>query len=97
MSHLFYFYIYKYVERFMAKDVLTKSKVINVITTTINDAVEQGITGSKLAGVLETMVDYSEDASQILLSSGSAEHSLQMTGEVEVKENQNTDKETTVT
>ena len=74
----------------MAKKVLTKSEVIADITTNINDAVEQGITGESLAGVLTTMVNYSEDASQILISSGSAEHSLQMTGEVDVKEGQNT-------
>ena len=59
----------------MAKKVLTKSEVIADISTNINDGVEQGITGEKLAGVLTNMVNYSEDASQILLSSGSAEHS----------------------
>ena len=66
----------------MAKKLLTKSEVIADISTNINDEVEQGITGKKLAGVLTNMVNYSEDASQILLSSGSAEHSIQMTGEV---------------
>ena len=68
----------------MAKKLLTKSEVIADISTNINDEVEQGISGKKLAGVLTNMVNYSEDASQILLSSGSAEHSLQMLGEVNV-------------
>ena len=70
----------------MAEKVLTKSEVITDISNKINDDKDQGITGEILAGVLKKMVDYSEDASQILLSSGSAEHSLQMTGEVDVTE-----------
>ena len=74
----------------MAKKILTKSEVIADISTKINDEVEQGITGEKLAGVLTNMVNYSEDASQILLSSGSAEHSLQMTVEVTVVDDDGT-------
>ena len=74
----------------MAKKILTKSEVIADISTNINDEIEQGITGEKLAGVLTNMVNYSEDASQILLSSGSAEHSLQMTGEVNIINDDNT-------
>ena len=74
----------------MAKKLLTKSEVIADISTNINDEVEQGISGKKLAGVLTNMVNYSEDASQILLSSGSAEHSLQMTGEVNIINDDNT-------
>ena len=70
----------------MAKKVLSKSEVITDISTKINDNIEQGISGESLAGVLTNMVNYSEDASQILLSSGSADHSLQMTGEVNVTE-----------
>ena len=71
----------------MAKKVLSKSEVIADISNKINDDVEQGISGESLAGVLTNMVNYSEDASQILLSSGSADHSLQMTGEVNVTGN----------
>ena len=59
----------------MAKKVLTKSEVIADISNKINDTKEQGISGDSLAGVLINMVNYSEDASQILLISGSAEHS----------------------
>ena len=70
----------------MAKKVLSKSEVIADISTKINDNIEQGISGESLAGVLTNIVNYSEDASQILLSSGSADHSLQMTGEVNVTE-----------
>ena len=75
VSSFLFLHILNYVEIFMAKKLLTKSEVITDISTKINDEVEQGITGKKLAGVLTNMVNYSEDASQILLSSGSAEHS----------------------
>ena len=74
----------------MAKKILNKSEVIADISTKINDNIEQGISGNSLAGVLTNMVNYSEDASQILLGSGSAEHSLQMTGEVNVTDDDGT-------
>ena len=74
----------------MAKKILNKSEVIADISTKINDNIEQGISGNSLAGVLTNMVNYSEDASQILLGSGYADHSLQMTGEVNVTDDDGT-------
>ena len=59
VSSFLFLLIYKCVEIFMAKKLLTKSEVIADISTNINDEVEQGISGKKLAGVLTNMVNYS--------------------------------------